>query len=200
MKTVLASDGSPAVQLYAAQLFLTHGLTKDALQCVHLGTTLEHISMALQIYLKLDRIDLAQSQLDLLRQADEDAVLTSLGAVHVALAGGSSTATDAAHYLNSLSEQYGPSPLLLNLSACANCMTGNYEEAESKLLDCKREFQQPNADTLINLIVCCQYLNKPCDEYLQELKESFATHAFLGGLDRVEGAYAREALKYKVAA
>jgi coatomer protein complex subunit epsilon len=138
----------------------------------------------------LDRIDLAQAQLDLLRQADEDAVLTSLGAVHVALAGGSSTATDAAHYLNSLSEQYGPSPLLLNLSACANCMTGEYEEAEAKLLDCKREFQQPNADTLINLIVCCQYLNKPCDEYLQEL-ESFATHAFLGGLDRVEGAYAR---------
>lgn len=200
MKTLLASDGTPSVQLYASQLFLAHGLTKDALQCVYMGVTMEHISMALQIYLKLDRIDLAKAQLDLLRQTDEDAVLTSLGAVHVALAGGSSTASDAAHYLNSLSEQYGPSPLLLNLSACANCMTGDYEEAESKLLDCKREFQQPNADTLINLIVCSQYLNKPSDEYVQELKESFASHSFLAGLERVEGAFAREALKYKVAA
>lgn len=161
---------------------------------------MEHISMALQIYLRLDRVDLAHAQLELLRQADEDAVLTSLGAVHVALAGGRSTAADAAHYLNSLSEQYGPSPLILNLSACAHCMTGDYEEAETKLLDCKREFQTPDADTLINLIVCSQYLNKDSAEYIQELKESFASHAFLAGLDRVEGAFARESIKYKVAA
>ena len=79
-------------------------------------------------------------------------------------------------------------------------MTGDYEEAETKLLDCKREFQTPDADTLINLIVCSQYLNKDSAEYIQELKESFASHAFLAGLDRVEGAFARESIKYKVAA
>ena len=202
MKTLLASDGTPSVQLYASQLFLAHGLTKDALQCVHLGVTMEHLSMALQISIKLDRLDLAKNQLELLRQNDEDAILTSLGAVHVALAGGSSTASDAAHYLNALSEQYGPSPLLLNLSACAYCIMGDYQEAESKLMDCKREFgpSPHQADTLINLIVCCQYLNKPSDEYIQELKESFPSHSFVAALERVEGAFAREAVKYKVAA
>lgn len=200
MKALAAGDTSPSVQLYASQLYLSHGLTKEALACVHFGNTMEHISMALQIYLKLDRIDLAQKQLNSLRRKDEDAVLTSLGAVHVALAGGTSTASDAGHYLNSLSEQYGPSPTLLNLSACANCMVGDYDEAETKLLDCKREFAIPNAETLINLIVCSQYLNKPYDSYIQELKESFQGHPFLAGMDRVEGAFARESTKYKVAA
>jgi coatomer subunit epsilon len=199
---VASSDGMPSVALYASQLYFSHGMTKDALQCVHLGTTLEHMSMALQIYLKLDRLDLAQSQLDAMRSTDEDAVLTSLSAVHVALAGGSSTASDAAHLLSALSEQYGPSPLLLNLSACAYCMTGDYEEAETKLLDCQRDFSQSPAhsDTLINLIVVSQYLEKPYESYLLELQKMFPTHPFLAGLERVEGAFAREALKYKVTA
>jgi coatomer subunit epsilon len=203
MKGLVASnDGIASVALFASQLFFSHGMTKDALQCVHLGATLEHMSMALQIYLKLDRLDLAQAQLESMRSTDEDAVLTSLGAVHIALAGGSSTASDAAHTLSSLSEQYGPSPLLLNLSACAYCMTGDYDEAEAKLLDCQREFSQSPAysDTLINLIVVSQYLDKPYASYLLDLQKLFPAHPFLASLERVEGAFAREALKYKVAA
>jgi coatomer protein complex subunit epsilon len=202
MKTLVSgSDDSPSVQLYAAQLFLAHGLTKDALQLVYSGATLEHVALTLQIFLKLDRMDLANRQLDKLRAMDEDAVLTSIAAVQVALAGGASSASDAAHYLNSLSEQYGPSPLLLNLSACAYIMIADYDEAETKLLDCKREFPgQPNPETLINLVVVTQYLGKPSEEYITELKESFPTHPFLAGLERVEGAFARESMKYKVAA
>jgi len=198
MKALAAANSSPSVQLYASHLYLSHGLTKDALSCVHTGSTMEHSSIVLQIYLKLDRLDLALQQLELMRQLDEDAILTSLAAIHVALAGGSSTASDAAHHLNSLSEQYGPSPLLLNLSACANCMTGDYAEAEAKLLECKKEAQSPHPDTLVNLIVCSQYLNKPTSEYVNELMEMMPEHPFLEGLKRVEGAFSREATKYKV--
>lgn len=201
MKSLLASsDGNTAVQLYASQLFLTHGLTKDALQCVHLGSTMEHTSMALQIYLKLDRIDLAKKQLNILKQLDEDAVLTSLGGAYIALAGGRSTASDAQHFMNSLSEQYGPSPLLLNLIACSYCTLGEYVEAETRLIECKKEFEQPNADTLINLIVCSQFLNKDATSYVTELKEGFPSHPYCEALSRVEGAFDREAIKYKVKA
>jgi coatomer protein complex subunit epsilon len=194
-----SSDSNPSAQLFAAQVFLKHGLTKDALQCVHLGTVLEHNALALQIYLKLDRLDLAQQALGILKAADEESVLTSLASAHIALAGGSSTAGDALHYLNALSEQYGPSPLLLILSACANILVGEYSEAETKLLEGKKEFGN-NADLLINLIVASQYLDKSSDEYVQELRESFPHCHFLQALDRVDGAYSREAVKYKVAA
>jgi ATP/maltotriose-dependent transcriptional regulator MalT len=144
---------------------------------------------------------LNEAQLDTMR-SDEDAVLTSLSAVHVALAGGSLTASDAVHTLSALSEQYGPSPLLLNLLACAYCMKGDYDEAEAKLLDCQRDFSQNPAhlDTLINLIVVSQYLDKPYDSYLLELQRMFPAHPFLAGLEHVEGAFAQEALKYKVTA
>merc|ERR1740117_1548865 len=50
----LASDPSttPTAQLIAAQTFLAHGeMTKEALQAVHAGTTMEHLALSVQIYL-----------------------------------------------------------------------------------------------------------------------------------------------------
>ena len=201
MKALASSDSSPNVQLYAAQLYLQHGMTKDALKCVHGGVNMEHRSMSLQIYLKLDRIDLAQDQLSELRGIYEDAVLTSIGSIHVSLAQGRSAASDALHVCNALSEQYGPSPLLLNLMACSHIMVESYDNAEQRLLECKREFPgSPNADTLINLIVCSQYLGKDTAEYLSELQEAFPAHPYCKAYERVIGAFERESMKYKVAA
>ena len=201
MKTLLAETGSPSVQLTAAHVFLQHSLTKDALQCVYLGVTMEHIVLALQIYLKMDRLDLAREQLSLLKQADEDSILTQLGSVYISLANGSSTAHDAIHVLHSLSEQYGPSPLLLNLLAVSYMTSGQYDEAEARLQECRRDFSQTSIpDTLINLLVCYQHEQKPIGPILDELKQSFPNHAFCQGLERVEGAYEREAVKYKVQA
>ena len=129
MKSLLAETGHTSVQLFAAQLFLQASLVKDALSCVHLGVTMEHICTTLHIYIQMDRLDLAKEQLSLLKQADEDAVLTQLASVQVALATGSSTAKDAIHTLQTLSEQYGPSPLLLNLFAASYMTSSQYEEA-----------------------------------------------------------------------
>merc|ERR1712107_79158 len=100
-------------------------MKKEALQCVHQGSTMEHLSLCVQIYLMLDRLDLAQKTLQQLRKMDEDSMLTQLASVHVALATGSSMAGDAVHTLNQISEQYGPSPVLLNLSACAYIQGGS---------------------------------------------------------------------------
>eukprot|EP00542_Grammatophora_oceanica_P021132 CAMPEP_0194032446 /NCGR_PEP_ID=MMETSP0009_2-20130614/5383_1 /TAXON_ID=210454 /ORGANISM="Grammatophora oceanica, Strain CCMP 410" /LENGTH=292 /DNA_ID=CAMNT_0038672893 /DNA_START=64 /DNA_END=942 /DNA_ORIENTATION=+ len=201
MKEVLATETppSPSLQLYASQLFLSHGWTKDALQCVHAGATLEHVAMTLQIYLKLDRLDLAQNQLRSLQQQDEDAVLTQLGSVFVSLATGSSSSGDAIHVLASLKEQYGPSPLLQNLSAASYVISGQYEEAETSLIECRKEFpDQLNADTLINLVVCQQHQGKDPSAGIMELKQTFPSHPYCQALDRVTGAFERESLKYKV--
>jgi coatomer protein complex subunit epsilon len=200
MKSLLAETGHTSVQLFAAQLFLQASLVKDALTCVHLGVTMEHICTTLHIYIQMDRLDLAKEQLSLLKQADEDSILTQLASVHVALANGSSTAQDAIHTLQSLSEQYGPSPLLLNLFAASYMTTSQYEEALGRLEECRRDFTTVLPDTLINLLVCYSHLQKPISELVEEFKMSFPQHSFCKGLARVEGAYEREAMKYKVAA
>lgn len=203
LKSLLATDASnTSLQLQAAHVFLQAGMTREALQCVHLGLTMEHLCLSLQIYIKMDRLDLAASQLSLMRQGDEDAVLTQLGAVYLAIATGSSTASDAIHHLNSMSEQYGPSPLLLNLMACSYMVSGNFEGAESSLRDCLSEFPE-DADTLVNMVVCYQHMGKgmtAIGPVLAKLKTNYPHHTFCQGLERVEGAFERESLKYKVAA
>jgi coatomer protein complex subunit epsilon len=199
LKGLVASDPVPSLQLTAAQVLLAAGHTKEALACVHLGTNMEHIAMILQVYLKLDRLDLAKKQLQFLRQADEDAVLTQLGSVYVNLANGSTGAADALHSLNSLSEQYGPSPLLLNLVACALMQQGDYSGAEQKLEECLRDHpEQPLADTLVNMICCSVQQNKPADEYVGQMQQQYPSHSFCGGLERVTAAFDREAVKYHV--
>lgn len=203
MKSLVANPESATgqVQLYASHLFLAAGLTRDALQCVHLGTTMEHLSQCLQIYLKIDRLDKAKETLDLMRQADEDSVLTQLGTVYVDVAGGRSTAPDATHHLNTLSEQYGSSLLLLNCSAVAAMTAGNYEGADGSLTEAVQEFNgEADADTLINSVVCATQMGKGpevTDPLLEKLRAGHGKHPFVEGLVRVEGALEREAMKYK---
>lgn len=202
----LISNNNPAevttsLQLTAAHVFLRHNLTREALQCVHLGVSMEHIALSLQIYLKIDRLDLAQAQLSLLKQADEDAVLTQLGSVVVKIATGKSGANDALHTLSMLSEQYGPSIMLLNVTAVAHLTAGNYAAAETALLEAKQEMSSTgvnDADTWVNLIVCSSQMGKDTSVYMDQMKKDFANHPFVLGLERVENAFERESLKYVV--
>jgi hypothetical protein len=79
-------------------------------------------------------------------------------------------------------------------------ITSQYEEAEARLEECRRDFTLVIPDTLINLLVCYSHEQKPVDGILAELKSTFPTHSFCKGLERVEGAYDRESMKYKVPA
>ena len=199
LKSMVASAGDPSVQLTAAEVLLAFGQTKEAMQCVHLGATMEHLAVVLQIYLKLERLDLAKKQLEALRRADEDAILTQLSAVYVGLATGSTGAPDAVHTMDSLMEQYGPSSFLLNLMAVALMQKGDFAAAEGKLDECLRDHPEaPIPDTLVNLIACLVQQNKPVETYVSQMKQQYPTHAFCVGLDRVNGAFDREAIKYKV--
>lgn len=194
----MLGDASPSVQLTAAHVFLQAGMKKEALQCVHEGTTLEQISLCVQIYILIDRIDLASKSLAQMRRQDEDSMLTQLSGVHVALATGSSVAADAVHTLTQLSEQYGPSPLLLNLMACAYLQSGKYSEADAKLEQARVEFQATDVDTLVNSIVALQYQNKASAELVGQLKMQYPNHFLAKGLETVQGAFDREASKYRV--
>lgn len=195
------SEVSTSLQLTAAHIFLRHNLTREALQCVHLGVSMEHIAICLQIYLKIDRLDLAEAQLSLLKQADEDAILTQLGSVYYNIAKGKSGASEALHVLSMLSEQYGPSIMLLNTTAVAHLVVGNYSAAEGVLLEAKEEMTATgvkDADTLINLIVCTSQMGKDSSAYVEEMKKMHQNHVFVEGLERVENAFERESLKYAV--
>ncbi|KAL3795559.1 hypothetical protein HJC23_009272 [Cyclotella cryptica] len=208
LKVLLASPESASnttLQLTACHIFLGANLIREALQCVHMGLTMEHLAMCIQIYIKIDRLDLANDALNLLKQADEDSVLAQLGSAQLAIAHGRSRSDDAVHILSGLSEQYGPSVMLLNSLAVANMVSGKYEAAEGNLKEALGEEAggAKDADTLVNLVVCAQHLGKKSaeiEQYLNMLKAGHRGHPFVEGLEQVEGAFERESHKYQLQA
>jgi Tfp pilus assembly protein PilF len=208
IKALLSSGGAESgsdtsLQLAACHVYMAANQLREALQCVHMGLTMEHLAMCVQIYIKIDRLDLARDALNLLRQADEDSVLVQLTTAYLALAQGSSRGDDASHIFAALSEQYGPSLVLLNCSAVANMVGGKYDVAEGNLREAISEFGGgTDSDTLVNMVVCSQHLGKTggdVDGYLEALKAMCASHPFVQGLVQVEGAFEREAGKYLTA-
>mmetsp|Transcript_14155 Transcript_14155/g.20658 ORF Transcript_14155/g.20658 Transcript_14155/m.20658 type:complete len:306 (+) Transcript_14155:90-1007(+) len=193
------SANNASVQLTACHVFLLQGeMTREALQCVHLGLTMEHLAMSLQLYLKMDRLDLAEEQLGLMKQGDEDAILTQLCSAYLAIATGRSKSDDAIYSLNSLMEQYGPSPLLSNCMAVSQIVGGKYEKAEGLLKE-TLDSHPGDVDAMVNLVVVYQHLgnkSKELEEVLDKLRKEHKDHFFVKGLERVEGALEREAGKY----
>ena len=98
-------------------LMLLPNLLREALQCIHMGLTMEHLAMCIQISIKIDRLDLARESLNLLKQADEDLILAQLTAAYIAIGQRISRSDDAEHIFAGSSEQYGSSLML------RNCMT-----------------------------------------------------------------------------
>ena len=204
LKALMANPeaaSNTSAQLTACHVYLQANLLREALQCVHHGLTMEHLAMCVQIYIKIDRLDLANESFNLLKQADEDSILAQLAAAYLAIAKGSSTSGDAVHIFGGLSEQYGPSIMLLNCMAVANMVAGKYEAAEGNLKEAlSEEFGGMNdADALVNIVVCGQHMGKKPAElepYLNALKAGHADHPFVQGLVQVESAFERESTKY----
>merc|ERR1719384_1106178 len=136
-----------------------------------------------------------------MKQADEEAVLTQLASVYIHIYSGKSEALDAVHLMSSLTEQYGASTMLLNLMAVAQMTAGQYAEAESTLNEAVTEGE--DVDTLVNIIVCYQQQGKTMSviaPVIEKVKTVCPSHPFVQGLNRVEAAFERESLKYKVTA
>ena len=142
------------VTLVAAQTLLAHGQLKEALALVyhhHSTYHLEHTLTCLQIYLAMNRLDLAR---DCLKGKDEDHILVQLGMVYLSLYEGNNNKNNTALLLLGLTEQYGVSPYLANLTACASMVAGNYQEALATLAEHAQELENTGgscgADTIHN--------------------------------------------------
>lgn len=193
-----ASANSPSVQLVAAMIFLNEDMTKDAIKAVRHGTTMEQVSLLAQIYVKMDRTDLAQKQLRLMQQADEDATLTQLTGCWVNLALGGSKCQEALFVFEELIDKFVSTPLLLNGQACAYLHQGKHEDADRVLVDALSK--APNdPDTLANLITTYYHLDKAegvVNRYVSQLKTVAPKHPFVAQLNTVTSCFDRVAAQY----
>ena len=139
MKSLASSHPTVlTVLLCTAQVALMANETSYAYQLVSsLSNHPECMALKIQIYLKIDRIDLANKELVALQKiAGEESVLVELSMIYIGLMTGRSMGNDMEHRITTLCEQYGPSVYLLNLLSIAFIVQGNATMAESKLQEC----------------------------------------------------------------
>lgn len=188
------------VQVAVATILVHDGKTDEALKVLHSRTKkLECTALAVQIYLQMDRVDLARKEVAHAKSWAEDALLLQLMEAWVGLRVGGEKYQEAFYIF----EEFGqtntePSIKVLNGQAAANIALGRYPEAESVLMEALNK-NSDDPETLINMIVCANLTGKPTDvvnRYISQLREAAPHHAFLQELDLKSNAFDQAAAKF----
>ncbi|XP_031551896.1 coatomer subunit epsilon-like [Actinia tenebrosa] len=179
-KQLNTSDINDYYLLMAASIYLHEENFDSALRCLHQSDSLECSALTVQIYIAMNRIDLAKKEIKKMQDIDDDATLTQLSLAWFNLAVGGEKCQDAYYIFQELADKYSSTVMLLNGQAVAYMHQGKYEDAES-LLQESLDKDSNNAETLINMIVLSQHLGKApevSNRYISQLKDGHPLHPF----------------------
>ncbi|CAK9299199.1 unnamed protein product [Gordionus sp. m RMFG-2023] len=191
IKHEIENYANPTLCLYkivAASIFIQEKELEIAFDILYDSNDLECLAMTIQIYLQLKRVDLARTILLKMQAIDEDASLTQLSTAWIDLAIGIDKAQEAFYIFQDFCDKYTSSVILLNGLAAAHIHLKQYEEADNCLREAL-EKDSNNPETLINLIVTSQLLEKPteiCQRFINQLKDEFPGHPFVKEINNKE--------------
>ncbi|XAR53230.1 hypothetical protein NMG60_11021696 [Bertholletia excelsa] len=185
-----ALGNNPILRLIAGIIFMHEQDYNEALKHTNVGGTMELHALNVQIFLKMHRSDYAEKQLRIMQQIDEDHTLTQLANAWLNLAVGGSKIQEAYLIFQDFSEKYQMTSLVLNGKAVCCMHMGNFDEAESLLLEAlNKDTKDP--ETLANLIVCSLHLGKTSSRYLNQLKLSHPDHMLVKRASTAEESFDR---------
>ncbi|GIY62286.1 hypothetical protein CEXT_514512 [Caerostris extrusa] len=184
--------------LVAGLVFCLEEDYDSALRLLHKSDNLECRALTIQIYLKMNRIDLAQKELNSLKEIDEDCTLTQMSQAWVNLQKSGDKLQDAYYTFQELTDKYATTPLLLNSQAAALFALGKFEEAQPVLQEALDK--DPNSpDTLANMVVATQHIGKTHEvskRYLTQLQHSYSNHPFVKDFHNREQEFVRLSKMY----
>lgn len=192
------------LQLVACEIYLQEENYGEALALLHGDReNLDKLAMCAQIYLKLDRPDLAQKIVETMLGVEEDDCLTLLSSAWVAVAHGQETKIEQAQLnLEELIERWGPSVVVNNALASCMMLLRNWTEAFRYLKLARETARKQNmvtpAETLMNTAVCLQHMNKPqfIPNINAELETNHPRHACHQAQKEMEQAFTKCAANY----
>ncbi|KAG6594404.1 coatomer subunit epsilon-1-like [Cucurbita pepo subsp. pepo] len=180
-----AIGNNPTLRLIAGIIFMHEQDYNEALKHTNAGGTMELHALNVQIFLKMHRSDYAERQLRVMQQTDEDHTLTQLANAWLNLAVGGSKIQEAYLIFQDFSEKYSMTSLILNGRAVCCMHMGNFDEAETLLLEAlNKDAKDP--ETLANLVVCSLHLGKPTSRFLSQLKLSHPDHLLVKRISAAE--------------
>ncbi|KAL1117699.1 hypothetical protein AAG570_004014 [Ranatra chinensis] len=187
----------------AAMIYCHEKSYEAALRVLHSDDHLENLAMNLQIYLRMDRVDLARKELKAMQEKDEDNTLSQLAQAWLNISMGGDKLQDAYYIFQELIDKYGSSAVLLNGQAVTCIGQGKWDEAEGSLQEAMdKDANCP--DVLINTMVLTQLGNssKPIEvanRYQSQLKDSHADHIFITDYAKKESEFDALARRFSVA-
>lgn len=206
--TALLEEGSnrinSVVQVMTATILAQVGRFDDALRALHSRQKkIECSALAVQIYLQLDRLDLAKNEVASVKTWAEDALLLQLMEAWVDLRIGGEKYQEAFYIYEEFAQSNTAQTVkVLNGQAVANIALGRYDEAESLLLEAQNK-ENGNAETLVNLTTCAILTGKSqevVNRYISQLREIMPQHPYLQELDLKSSLFDRCASRYAVVA
>ncbi|OQR93950.1 coatomer subunit epsilon [Thraustotheca clavata] len=191
----LSNNENGQLLLIAGLIFMQEHKFSDALSALMRGRTLEHSMYVVLLYLKMDRIDLAEKHVQDMKRIDEDATCTQLAKAWTMVAKGGAACDEAALHFQELGDRFGASPLLLNGAAAAYMGLLNFTEAERLLHEALAK-DPTYEDTFVNLIAVSQHLKKDITQYIAQLQQLNPKNEWLEGYKRLDSAFSRMAESY----
>ncbi|KAJ1547257.1 hypothetical protein HK405_006343, partial [Cladochytrium tenue] len=162
-----AAAASPLTAVLVASVFCREDLHEDALRVLHpFPKHLECAALTVQVYLKMNRADLARKEVATIKTWADDATLAQLVEAWVNLFSGEEKVQDAFYTFDELSSSgtaaASAAPRLLVGKAVARMHAGSFAEAEELLLEAlNRDSSDPEA--LANMVACSRAAGKPAE-------------------------------------
>jgi len=209
LKEWLGSDlvkADNTLQLIASQIFFEEKDLKQALNVLQKPEeSLEKLAMQVTIYLRLDRIDLAQKPFKQMQEIDDDDTLTQLAQALIHIHQGGEKATEASvSIFQDFLEKFGPSDKLLNSLAVCQIHLRNYSQALQYLKQAREvagKGKTPlSAETFVNTLVCLQHLRKSSDviaKVTSEFQTLYPSHAWFQKQSELDRLFEKHASSYK---
>ncbi|PRQ29856.1 putative coatomer, epsilon subunit protein [Rosa chinensis] len=186
-----AIGNNATLRMIAGTVFMHEQDYNEALKYTHAsGGNLELDALNVQIFLKMHRSDYAERRLKEMQKIDEDHTLTQLATAWQNLAVGGSKIQEAYLIFQDFSEKSQVTSLILNGKAVCCIHMGNFDEAETLLLEAlNKDAKDP--ETLANLVVCCLHLGKPPSRFLSQLRLAHPDHVLVKRASAAEESFDR---------